>query len=112
MFVHHDFQELSDGRILFLGGEQLVLANPMQGGKPTRMLGDGLFVVDLTTGRQEQVWSSFNHLNLRERPSHWLGAASGGLDSWTHANSLSLGPRGNVIVSLAGEQPVAQPLIP
>jgi hypothetical protein len=98
--VHHDFVELADGRILFLGVEQLFIANPSLGGRRTAISGDALFTLDIGSGQQQKVWSSFNNLNLLERPDHWLGATVGdNVDDWTHANSLSFGPRGNLLIS-------------
>ena len=45
------------------------------------------------TGSAVKRWSSWDHLS----PDHDRGPRSG--DEWLHANSLALGPRGNVLVS-------------
>ncbi|MDP2305858.1 MAG: aryl-sulfate sulfotransferase [Pseudomonadota bacterium] len=76
--AHHDFVELPDGRVGFLSYD----AREWEG---MDVVGDALVVLDLVTGAEETVWSSWDDLtpgNVLEYPSHPLGA------EWTHANGL------------------------
>lgn len=98
--IHHDLLQLPDGRVLFLGNEERVVDENDLGGDPdTRVLGDTLYVADLDTDREEKVWSAFDTHDPRQRNPFWDDRTEGAQD-WTHANSISLGQRGNVLVSL------------
>jgi len=85
--IHHDVLETADGRLLFL------TTDPRELGGQT-IVGDAIWEWRPGTDAVRR-WSSFDHLSpdldwgTRSRPTDWL-----------HANSLSLGPRGNYVVSL------------
>jgi hypothetical protein len=97
---HHDFYELVDRRLLFLDAEDRLIGDTADSGRPKRRVrGDTLRLLDPETGAEEQVWSAFDALDPSERPGQWLSETEDGAESWTHANSVSLGSRGNVIVS-------------
>lgn len=98
--IHHDLLQLPDGRVLFLGAEERVVDDsPFGGDSDTRVLGDTLYVADLDADREAKVWSAFDTHDPRQRNPLWDDRTEGAKD-WTHANSISLGPRGNVLVSL------------
>lgn len=96
--AHHDFALLPDGRVLFLGIEERSVAAVATIGQPVRVLGDTLHLLDLDSGTEQQVWSAFDALDPLERPAHWR-AVLNQFDDWTHGNTVSLGPRGNVLLS-------------
>lgn len=97
--IHHDFTQLPDGRVLFLGAEQRTVASDEAGMGPRRVLADTLQLMDLNTQVVQQLWSPFDTLSLNELPEHWRGDKLLGVDNLTHGNSVKLGPRGNVILS-------------
>jgi hypothetical protein len=100
---HHDFVELPDGRVLFLGGEERLIDDTLNAGRDDhRLYGDTLHVLDLRTGAVEYVWSAFDALDPTDRPRHRrrLQDEDSLNEDWTHANTVGLGPRGNVILSL------------
>lgn len=84
--IHHDVVEAPDGSILYLTRE--VGEDSIQGDFIRRWIPE--------TGADEEVWSSFQQLDWetdrgpRSRPRNWL-----------HANSLAVGPRGNIVIGLA-----------
>lgn len=95
---HHDFVELPDGRLLYLGAELRSVSDPP--GAPERSVKvDTLQVLDLSSGRSERAWSAIDSLDLSARPP---GAAvrEGRFEDWTHINSISIGARGNVVLSV------------
>lgn len=96
---HHDLHQLSDGRVLFLGGEERRIDDVL-GQTELRLRGDTLHLLDLETGEAEQVWSAFDAPDPTVRLEQWRRLTEDGKDDWLHANSVNLGPRGNVIVSL------------
>jgi hypothetical protein len=99
--LHHDMLELSDGRVLFVGSEVRELDASLIGGPPNlRLRGDTLNVLDLAADTEAVVWSAFDFLDPLDRAPQWLGRIEEGAEYWTHANSVSLGPRGNVLFSL------------
>jgi hypothetical protein len=105
--VHHDLLQLPDGRVLVLGAQERLIDDRRNGGSAEqRVLGDRLYALDLESGQEQEVWNGFEALDPTARVRPGLaesddddGDARGALD-WTHANSLSLGPRGNLLLSL------------
>jgi arylsulfate sulfotransferase len=99
---HHDFAELPDGRILLLGEAERDL--PRADGQPgsIRLVGDTLRLLDLDTREEREVWSAFDHLDPSQRVQHWLGRQSPAtqVEEWTHANTVSLGRNGEVLLSI------------
>lgn len=87
--IHHDVAEAPDGSILYLAREE-------------RAVGDSTLTGDLIrrwtpeTGADEEVWSPFGVL---DPATDWGEHSRTG--NWLHANSLAVGPRGNLVVSLA-----------
>jgi hypothetical protein len=98
---HHDLIQLPDGRVLFLGGEERRIEDDSAGSSRSdvRLRGDTLHLLDLETGEAEQVWSAFDVLDPNVRLDQWRRMTEDGKDDWLHTNSVSLGPRGNVILS-------------
>lgn len=86
--IHHDVYETADGTLLFL------TTDPREVDGET-IVGDAIWAWR-PGSEPERRWSAFEHLSPgadwapRSRTSDWL-----------HANSLSMGPRGNHVVSLS-----------
>jgi hypothetical protein len=85
--IHHDVLETADGTLLFLATD----AREVGG---VTIVGEAIWAWR-PGGDAEMKWSAFDHLS----PSLDWGPRSRTTD-WLHANSLSLGPRGNHVVSL------------
>ena len=83
---HHDVIGTPNGTLLFLAFD-----TRQHAGKPLK--GEAIWEWWPGTGRAVKRWSSWDHLS----PDRDRGSRSGG--EWLHANSLALGPRGNVLVS-------------
>ena len=87
--VHHDVTTLSDGTVLFLAQDRQLVND-------TSVAGEAVWNWNPDTGAETKLWSSFDHLS----PIDDRGPRGFNPDDWLHANSLSVGPRGNVLVSL------------
>jgi hypothetical protein len=100
---HHDFTVLPDGRILYLGAEDRTIDDRTVSGKSKLLVrGDTLDVLDPASGTVERVWGTFDAFDPADRPQHWAQIAEDDPDvfDWTHANTVMIGPRGNLIVSI------------
>lgn len=86
--LHHDVRATEDDEILFLANDR----RPAEGGL---VAGEAVWRWIPETGETRMLWTSWSQLSPsvdrgpRFRPGDWL-----------HANSISLGPRGNLVVSL------------
>jgi hypothetical protein len=83
---HHDVIGTPNGSVLFLAFDRRQHAG-------TLLKGEAIWEWWPETGRTVKRWSSWDHLSAEND----RGQRSG--DQWLHANSLALGPRGNVLVS-------------
>ena len=97
---HHDVTALDDGRVIYPSREVYVFDDSVNGGSTrTAFLVDNLRVWDPRSGRVKQVWDAkeaWDILDPEQRvPRPPLADGYG----WTHVNSVSIGPRGNVILS-------------
>jgi hypothetical protein len=86
--MHHDVIATPHGTVLFLAEERRFI------GEDT-VTGDGVWEWVPETGAVDRRWTAFDHLDW----DHDRGTRSRA-DDWLHANSLHLGPRGNLVVSL------------
>jgi hypothetical protein len=84
---HHDVIDAPNGALLFLAFDQRQHAD-------APLKGEAIWEWRPETGRAVKRWSSWDHLS----PDVDRGPRSG--EEWLHANSLGLGPRGNVLISL------------
>lgn len=87
--AHHDVIQASSGNtVLFLAQDDTVVTD-------TLWAGESIWEWNPATGELAKRWTSFDFLSpeidrgLRSRPTDWL-----------HGNSLAIGPRGNVLLSL------------
>lgn len=84
---HHDVIETPAGTLLFLAFDRRDHAG-------ASLKGEAIWEWTPETGRAVKRWSSWDHLS----PDRDRGPRSG--EEWLHANSLALGPRGNVLMSV------------
>ena len=86
--IHHDVVEVAGGTLLFLTTDERAFEG-------RTIVGDAVWAWNPESGAVDLVWSAFDHLS----PASDRGARSRDTD-WLHANSLTVGPRGNLVVSL------------
>ena len=105
---HHDLTVLDDGRVLYPSSEIHVFDDSANGGaEETTFRVDHLRVWDPARGRFEQVWDAKEAWDVLDPRQRMTGRQrDDGSFSWTHVNSASIGPRGNVIVSVRGRHQV------
>lgn len=86
--LHHDIAVLDEERVAMITLDRRTV-------RDTVVAGEAVWVWDMETRDVEKVWSSWDHFDWdgdrgpRSRP-----------DDWLHANALSVGPRGNLLMSL------------
>ena len=83
---HHDVIGTPNGTLLFLAFDARQHAGKL-------LKGEAIWEWWPETGRAVKRWSSWDHLS----PDRDRGRRTG--EEWLHANSLALGPRGNILVS-------------
>ena len=105
---HHDLTVLADGRVIYPSREVYVFDDSVNGGAArTSFLIDNLRVWDPANGRVEQVWDAKAAWDVLDPDQRMPGPERGdGSFSWTHVNSVSIGPRGNLILSVRGRHQV------
>ena len=105
---HHELTVLDDGRAIYPGREVLVFDDSANGGpEQARFLVDNLRIWDPLDGRIEQVWDAKEAWDVRDPGQRVPGPTrDDGSFSWTHVNSVTIGPRGNVILSARGRDQV------
>ena len=105
---HHELSVLDDGRVLYPSSEIYVFDDSANGGaEDTTFRVDNLRVWDPASGRIEQVWDAKEAWDVRDPDQRRPGRLrDDGSFSWTHVNSVRVGPRGNVIVSVRGRHQV------
>jgi arylsulfate sulfotransferase len=103
--IHHEVRRLADGRYLLIAMSEVI--SDVQG-PGTDILGDVVLLLD----RNLQIlwyWNSFDHLDvsrkavLDEKCSDGIGGCvvvkAAIANDWTHGNSVSLAPDGNLVYS-------------
>ena len=88
---HHDVAVFDAERVIYLSRDS---AN----GGPAEATFDNLRVWDRESGHFEQVWNSKDAWDLMD-PALRVRRPNGKPFDWTHLNSVSIGPRGNVVLS-------------
>ena len=86
--IHHDAVATEHNTILFI-------ADDWQMWQDTMLAGEAVWEWSPESGTVEKRWSAFTHLD----PARNWGPQST-RSNWLHANAISLGPRGNVVLSL------------
>lgn len=86
--VHHDIAPSGPDRVLYIQKDTQTVGG-------TLVTGEALWEWNTTTGAVEKKWSVFDHLDWEtDRTPASVST------NWLHANALSIGPRGNVVMSL------------
>ena len=98
-----------DGKIAYLSYDLHTIDDPTFGPQ-TRVVGDTIRIWDPATGTSKEVWNVFNFISTDKRVDwtkppitsrgSWSGFDQKPSVDWTHGNSITIGPRGNYIVSL------------
>ena len=109
--MHHDYQRLPNGNTLILKWEPLPKSLPkrIKGGYPAEdvdpnlMLGDVVLEVK-PDGSLKQKWKSWDQLD----PKIDLICVMDDRREWTHANSISLSPRGDWVISFRRTSTIIQ----
>ncbi len=101
-WAHHDLLILPDQQVLYIAHEIITIDDTEHGGEAeTRVLVDSLRRWDQVTHTTEELWDARDHLSLANRV-RWAGDPK----NWLNVNSLALGVRGNVILSLANRNEI------
>ena len=97
--AHHEVAFVDDERALMPVSQTLV-HDDSGNGDPRKFLYDTLGVWHSTTGRVEQVWNAKDTWDILDPAQHWKPAiVDEGVTNWTHINSVSFGPHGNIVLS-------------
>ena len=97
---HHDVAVFDAGRVIYLSRARFVFDDSANGEPAQDASGfaDQLRVWDRGSGHFEQVWDSKDAWDLLD-PAQREATPAPGNFSWTHLNSVSIGPRGNIVLS-------------
>lgn len=87
--IHHDVIAGPDGTVLFITLDRQMVNDTLE------VTGDAIWEWDPRSGVAEKRWTVFDFFDWEEHQT-----AMTRQDDWTHANSLHLGPRDNVLISL------------
>lgn len=107
--IHHEIQILSDGNVMYLSRD--ILWSGISE-RPFPQEGDTIGIWNPVTGSAKVVWNIFDFISPIDRvepisnyrlPGHplWGGCERDkSVEDWSHGNSASMDPDGNIIVSL------------
>lgn len=96
---HHALLPLVDGRVLYLADTIAVFDDSGNGGpRESRAVYDTLRVWAPDTGGSRELWSALDFWDIADGEERVVWRRN--RRRWTHGNSLALGPRGNLIMSL------------
>lgn len=107
--IHHEVLALANNQIMYLSREIKEINLP---NKIAKQEGDTIGIWNQNTNTNKVVWNIFDHISPLERtPSSnktlpgnpiWGGCdRDRKVEDWSHGNSIDIGNRGNIIVSLA-----------
>ena len=103
---HHELTVLDDGRVIFPSKEHYVFDDSVNGGAAeTAFQVDSLRVWDPASGQVKQVWDAKEAWDILD-PDQRHAPRDQEHYRWTHLNSVSIGPRGNVILSFRARNQV------
>lgn len=96
---HHALLPLVDGRVLYMADTVAVFDDRANGGaRESRAVYDTLRVWAPDTGGSRELWSALDFWDIADGEERVVWRRN--RRRWTHGNSLALGPRGNIIMSL------------
>ena len=97
---HHEVTLLADGRAIYPSREFVVIDDSANGGPAAVTFTiDNLRVWDRASGQVEQIWDSKEAWDLLDPAQRLRSPGPGVPFGWTHLNSVSSGPRGNLVLS-------------
>ena len=98
---HHDVTVLEDGRVLYFSRQAVVFDDSVNGGaEETVFMVDQLRVWRRERGRSEQVWDARETWDILDPKQRVIDpAADDGPYRWTQLNTVTIGRRGNVILT-------------
>ena len=102
---HHALLPLAEGRMLYLSDAKTVFDDSANGGAAaTTAVFDELRLYDPASGSNEPVWSALAAWDIANpgQRREWNPRRR----RWPHANSLVLGPRGNILITLRNRNQV------
>ena len=85
--IHHDLTALDGERVLFIAFDTMTV-------RDTVVNGEALWEWNATTGAVTKRWSSWDFIDWDTERNPTAPASQ-----WLHANSVTVGPRGNYVVS-------------
>ena len=104
--AHHDLVVLDDGRILFPIWRDLLHDESASGGPRTTFRYDILGIWHPATNRVEEMWNAKEAWDILDPEQHRRTIVADDITRWTHINSVSLGPTGNIVLSLRSRNQV------
>lgn len=98
--AHHEVAFVDDARAL-MPMSQTFVPDDAGNDDPRKFRYDILGVWHLATGHVEQVWNAKETWDILDPAQHWkpVFVDGEGFTIWTHINSVSLGPHGNIVLS-------------
>ena len=102
--AHDDLVPLDGGRLILPVSN--ASGNFGSGDQRRRVLYDDLAIWHSATGRIDEVWSPREAWDILDPAQHWEPADGEGVVKWTHLNSVSVGERGNLLLSLGNRSQV------
>ena len=103
---HHDMVVFDDGRMLFPLEQRLRHDDSASGGSRTEFAYDALGIWHPDDGRVEEVWNAREAWDILDPAQHWHPIVADDLTRWTHTNSVTVGPRGNIVLSVRNRNQV------
>ena len=104
--AHHDLVMLDGSRVLLPLERTLFHDDFDSGGPRAAFWYDTLGIWHSATDRVEQVWNAKETWDILDPAQHWNPIPEDGMTGWTHLNSVSMGPRGNIVLSLRNRNQV------
>lgn len=101
-WAHHDQLVVSDTEVLYLADEAVPYTGPASPGGtiPTRIMVDSIRLWDQANHTTRKLWDARDHFSTDTQSNLDYLTRDRDPRRWLMANSISIGPRGNYIVSL------------
>ena len=103
--AHHDLVPFEDGRVLFPISRSFRVIGEEgfgSGGQGRLIRYDILGIWHSAAGRVEEVWNARETWNILDYAQYWDPADH----NWIHLNSVSIGPHGNIVLSMRNRNQV------
>ena len=100
--LHHELVLLDEGRVL----APVTNSDSFDIGGSRPQAYDSLVIWHSATGRVDEVWNAREAWDISDPTQHWEPAGEDGVWNWTHLNSVSVGSRGNILLSIRNRSQV------